>query len=123
MTTQNPQESSPVTAIEKAREVAERYKRQQGYLTTLNTRLPILQGALKYNRKVAKEAAENVTRLELEVAAVVKHIEQLTAWLAKHADLPDDIAQANALADKIERLQKEIERRRKQLERLENGLP
>ena len=37
--------------------------------------------------------------------------------------MPDDVAQANALAERIKKLQKEIEKKQREMHRLEVGLP
>lgn len=114
--------SNAAAVIEKAKQVADRYNRQVTFLLGLNIRLPILKSALAYATKMAKEHSEDRDRLTLEVAAAEKHIEQLTVWTAKNMSMPDDVATANSLADKIKRLQKDIERRRIELQRMEESL-
>ena len=114
---------NPAAAIEKAKQVAERYTRQTDYLRSLTTRLPVITAALKQRKRDYEEAERDVTRLTREVAQVTEHIEKLAAWVAKNQDMPEDVAVANALADKIKRLQREIERKQRDIHRLEAGLP
>lgn len=115
--------ASAMAAIEKAKEVADRYKRQVSYLVMLQCRLPILESAYNYAEKTHRESGEDVVRLTREIAAVKDHIEKLSGWVAKNSSMPEDIEQANTLAAKIKRLQQEINRKRLEMQRLANGLP
>jgi len=119
----NPSILNAAAAIERAKEIHDRYKRQKGYLIALESRLPILESALAYNKKIHKESGEDIERLTLEIAAAKKHIGQLHTWVNNNASIQEDVAVANELAEKIKRLQKVIEKNREELHRLEVGLP
>lgn len=121
--TDTPLTINPAAAIEKAKEVADRFKRNQSYLITLNTRLPILEAALKQRTKDMEEAISDVKRLTADIAQAKDHRDKLEVWVANNLDMPDDVAQANALAERIKKLQKEIEKKQREMHRLEVGLP
>lgn len=110
-------------ALERAKEIQVRHQRQVSFLIGLQTRLPILESALAYSKKVHKEAGEDITRLSTEIDAAKKHIVQLTDWIGRNISTPEDIEIATALAEKIKRLYKDIEKRKEALHRLEVGLP
>jgi hypothetical protein len=114
---------NPAAAIEKAKLVADRYKRQVGYLMGLTGRLPMIQASLKQRIKDAEAAAADVIRLTAEEKQTREHIEKLNIWVANNQDMPCDVAEANSLAAKIQKLQKEIEKKQKELHRMEVGLP
>jgi hypothetical protein len=110
-------------ALDRAKEIQIRHQRQVSFLIGLQTRLPILESALVYATKVHKETGEDITRLTAEISSAKKHIEQLTAWVARNITTPEDIEAATALAEKIKRLYKELEKKKDALHRLESGLP
>ncbi len=114
---------NPAAALERAAQVQERYQRNVGYLCMLQTRLPILENAYTQRKKDLEEATLDVVRLEKEISHAKDHIVKLVEWVGKNSDMPDDIAMATALADKIRKLQKEIEKKQKELHRVEAGLP
>ena len=121
--TDTAQSINPAAVLERTAQVHDRYKRNVGYLVMLQTRIPILETALKQRKIDLEEATADVMRLEKEIATSKTHATQLVDWVAKNADMPDDIAQANALAEKIRKLQKEIEKKQRELHRVEAGLP
>lgn len=114
---------NPAAALERAAQVQDRYKRNIGYLIMLQTRIPIQEAALKQRRIDLEEATADVIRLEKDIATSKDHATKLVDWVGKNADMPDDIAQANALAEKIRKLQKDIEKKQRELHRVEAGLP
>lgn len=114
---------NPASVLERTAQVHDRYKRNVGYLVMLQTRIPILETALKQRKLDLEEATADVIRLEKEISNSKDHANKLVDWVAKNADMPDDIAQANALAEKIRKLQKEIEKKQRELHRVESGLP
>lgn len=114
---------NPAAAIERAAQVNDRYKRNVGYLVMLHTRIPIQEAALKQRRLDLEEATIDVLRLEKEISTAKEHATKLVDWVGKNADMPDDIAQTNMLAEKIRKLQKDIEKRQRELHRIQSGLP
>lgn len=122
-TQQTPVLSNAAEALQRAKEINDRVTRQQNYLISLRTRLPILESALARERKAYKEAGDNVARLELEREAAVKHISKLEVWLGKHVGDTGDMVEVVALANRIKRLLSDIERKKRELHRLEAGLP
>lgn len=115
--------SNPAADIERVAQVQKRYDRNVGYLCMLHTRLPIQEAALKQRRIDLEEAQADVIRLEKAITHDKHHASQLVEWVHKNSDMPDDIAQATALAERIKRLQKEIEKKQRELHRVEAGLP
>lgn len=123
--TDTPVADAPVTisAMERAKEIADRINRNKTALVSISTTIEVKRNALKHALADQKEANENVERLSKEIPSLEHHETQLKAWCAKNLDSDEQIAVATAIAKKIDKLRKELDAKRKELQRLENGLP
>ena len=123
--TDTPVPEAPVTisAMERAKEIADRINRNKSALISISTTLVVKRNAYKYALIAQKDANEDVERLGKEIPALEHHEEQLSVWCAKNLDSDEQVAMATAIAKKIDRLRKELDAKRKELQRLENGLP
>jgi predicted RNase H-like nuclease (RuvC/YqgF family) len=123
--TDTPVAEAPVTisAMERAKEIADRINRNKSALVSISTTLEVKRNAYKHALIAQKEANEDVERLAKEIPALEHHEGQLKTWCAKNLDSDEQVAMATAIAKKIDRLRKELDAKRKELQRLENGLP
>lgn len=114
---------SVISNLERAKQIADRIKRNKNALISIRGTLEIKRNALVYAQKRLRDAQEDVDRLSKEIPGLEKHTEQLTEWCAKNLPNEENVQLATELAKKIARLQKELEQKRKEIARLENGLP
>jgi len=123
--TDTPVPNAPVTisAMERAKEIADRINRNRSALISISTTLEVKKVAYTHALIEQKEANEDVERLAKEIPALEHHKAQLVTWCAKNLDTDEQMQMATAIAKKIDKLRKELDAKRKELQRLENGLP
>lgn len=123
--TDTPVQPAPVTisAMERAKEIADRINRNKSALISISTTLGVKESVYQWALVRQREANEEVERLAKEIPALKHHKDQLETWCSKHLDSDEQVQMATALAKKIDKLRKELDAKRKELHRIENGLP
>lgn len=100
---------SIIGQLEKVKENVSRFKKAECMHLYLSQRITMQEKLLKDSERLAKEYAESAVRLATSLERNKKEYDRISSLLAENRDALSDAADAEKIAEKIAKLQKQID--------------